>query len=592
MNSLQYLFGPVDDDYSRENLASLRASGECRTFGWSGGDVRIRSNGCVGEIPAQLLADWRPDFVVLCLGYTHIPAALWNLPIPLVGLAPDWHLLWHRYRFAIPRCDLIFTDSTGVARLGRAGYENVVRGNLFGCGRSFLERRCTERARDIDVLFVGSIHPAEQRERLPWLARLALGLGGRWRVAVRSDVRGAAYRNLLARARIVFNRSVRGECNLRTFEAAAAGALLFQEAQNREVRRFFRDRRECVFYTDLNLERLISYYLEHEDERRQLAGAAQRRVAELGFPALWSEMLGQIRGRTDALRRRACRRARRRIDPRRELLGRSWESLGCHTRPDRRSDPEPSLIADLTRAIATEPNSGQWHNALGLALARSLQRRGCFTARQIAGVVPYFQRSVQADPSCALFRLNLAEALRACGRDWAAVEQARLALQALATSPKVDRESLDAGHFPPAYDFFRVEWERAAWRHAGSAAGERRSKRRLLEWRLHALLGDLTGDISHYHHAVALRPDLWTTQADLGRTLMRSGQSAAAVLHLRRALDGNPLDATLRRELGDALCAAGDHVGRHAVTTEGRALERSARRLATPRVSYTYDGRP
>src|SRR5205807_214149 len=39
---------------------------------------------------------------------------------------------------------------------------------------------------------------------------------------------GDEYRKLLSRARIVFNRSIRGECNKRVFEAAATGALLFQ----------------------------------------------------------------------------------------------------------------------------------------------------------------------------------------------------------------------------------------------------------------------------------------------------------------------------------------------------------------------------
>jgi hypothetical protein len=43
----------------------------------------------------------------------------------------------------------------------------------------------------------------------------------------------------LQRVKIVLNRGVRGECNLRAFEAAAAGALLFQEAGNREAPEFF-----------------------------------------------------------------------------------------------------------------------------------------------------------------------------------------------------------------------------------------------------------------------------------------------------------------------------------------------------------------
>src|SRR5438105_3552369 len=111
--------------------------------------------------------------------------------------------------------------------------------------------------------------PAVQRERLAWLPRLAR-LADRYRVAIHADVFGEDYRALLRRARIVFNRAVRGECNQRTFEAAACGALLFQEAGNREVPAYFADRRECVCYTEHDLEELLAHYLDHEDERAAL----------------------------------------------------------------------------------------------------------------------------------------------------------------------------------------------------------------------------------------------------------------------------------------------------------------------------------
>jgi hypothetical protein len=132
----------------------------------------------------------------------------------------------------------------------------------------------------------GNLDVAVQRERLDWVARLAR-LGERRRVAIHSHVYGEEYRKLLGRARIVFNRSIRCECNRRTFEAAAAGALLFQEAGNREVPRYFRDRQECVYYTADNLETLLDYYLEHEDEQQAIALAGRalpRRIMPSAAP--------------------------------------------------------------------------------------------------------------------------------------------------------------------------------------------------------------------------------------------------------------------------------------------------------------------
>lgn len=45
-----------------------------------------------------------------------------------------------------------------------------------------------------------------------------------------------------------------------------------------EIEQYFRDRQECVLYDD-NLERLLDYYLDHEDERVAIAKAAQERVS-------------------------------------------------------------------------------------------------------------------------------------------------------------------------------------------------------------------------------------------------------------------------------------------------------------------------
>ena len=61
----------------------------------------------------------------------------------------------------------------------------------------------------------------------------------------------------------------------RAAEALAAGALLFQDAGNREVFDFLEDGKECVAYTVDNLIPLAQHYLAHEDERRSIAEAGR-----------------------------------------------------------------------------------------------------------------------------------------------------------------------------------------------------------------------------------------------------------------------------------------------------------------------------
>ncbi len=97
-----------------------------------------------------------------------------------------------------------------------------------------------------------------------------------------------------------------------------------------------------------------------------------------------------------------------------------------------------------------------------------------------------------------------------------------------------------SAHFPPGFDLFRVEWERAAWQHAGQSNAEAFAKLKLIRWRLHLLLGELTGDVHHYFEAVIARPDLSPSQAALGCALGRSGRFADAVDHLRHAVGGHP----------------------------------------------------
>src|SRR5262249_52849884 len=174
-----------------------------------------------------------------------------------------------------------------------------------------------------------------------------------------------------------------------------------------------------------------------------------------------------------------------------ELLGRTWQLLSSHDRND------PTLVADLEAALAGEPRSAALHNALGLAVTLMQPRQEGLTPATAQQAAAHFRRAWECDPSFLVAGLNLAEALACTPQRPEAVEQVRRALTLLDRQPSLDALALDAGHFPPVFDHFRVEWDRAAWAHAGDPPAEALAKRNLLRWRLHLLLAELTGDLAH-----------------------------------------------------------------------------------------------
>jgi hypothetical protein len=134
--------------------------------------------------------------------------------------------------------------------------------------------------RHIDIGFAGNLNPAVQRERAPWIERVRRladrGVG----VDVRSGIVGEAYGRFLNRCRIGWNRSIRGEMNLRAFEIPACGALLLMERENLEVKDFFVPDEECVLYGDSDFESIVEELLVDRARCERIATAGHRRVQE------------------------------------------------------------------------------------------------------------------------------------------------------------------------------------------------------------------------------------------------------------------------------------------------------------------------
>jgi tetratricopeptide (TPR) repeat protein len=467
---------------------------------------------------------------------------------------PDGFARWHRYRALLPRCDRVVCAGDDAARLRRLGYDCIHVPSRWNETLPQVEDAVTASPRDVDVLFAGDVHAARQRQRLPWLGRLAR-LSPRRRVHFHTTATEPD-EALLRRARLWFHRGG-GAVGLQRLERAAAlGAAPLLSADDAAVDSYWRHGYNCLRYTADNLEALVEHYLDHEEQRLQVARAAAATVAAPGF---WSELFAVLQRDRDLLAQRAA--GRHAWDAQHELLARAWQAL------ETAGVADATLTADLDAACVHAAEPAPLRLALGLATAA----RG-----EHAAAATHFQQAAEAEPPHVLAGLYFAEALARAGRGQDAVAQARRTLALLDGWEQGELPFLDAPPYPPGGDVFAVEWERAAWDHAGAVEDERRAKQTLLRWRLHGLLARQTGDLTQRYEAALAHPDLPATRATLGSALRQADRHLDAAHHLRQALAANPFDAAAARLLYDTLNLLGQEAERQRLAAARRLLHQVA----------------
>jgi glycosyltransferase involved in cell wall biosynthesis/Flp pilus assembly protein TadD len=553
------LVGPVSRRFADRHLLPFRRAGQCLAFGPGGPDLVVRWGDSWEDVGRRLPAGWQPDFILLCLAYSRTPPGLASAPVPVIGHAPDWPLLWHALRRQAAWCDRVWTDPAGAGRLAAAGCGHARAVLPFGLAAGPDDE---PPGRDVDLLCVGNFNPAIHRDRWPWLARLAR-LGDRRKVVVHEDVDADRCRPLLRRARIVFQHSLHRAWDGLTPAVLAAGALLFRDATGGEPLPGLVAGREYVAYTADDLESLLKRYLADESARQEIAAAGRARAGEFRTDRLWPRAVAGLDAVWDELAELARRRAAAPRCPHQDLITRAWQAVGAAPGTD-----DADLVRELGAAVERTPEWAEGCNALGVLLGRGAGADG----EQAAAL---FARAWSGSDRHAPAGLHLVEALARLGRREKALRPGRALLASLRQDGALPAAVLDAVPAPPGFDVFRVEWERAAWQHAGQADAEVAAKRDLLLYRLHLALAGLAGDPAHRHEALGVRPDLPMAAAALGRQLARAGRYEEAAPHLERALAAAPFDAGLARQLFETLGRTGRGADQERLAAERRLLARA-----------------
>ncbi|MEO6028872.1 MAG: glycosyltransferase [Candidatus Binatia bacterium] len=231
-------------------------------------DARVLYRECAPDAEAFFMADK--------LGRQTLAYGVEDLPIPRIYWAIDVHVnfFWQRHYAAL--FDLVLAAQKDYVPLFEA--EGIpARWLPWGIDPTLF--RDPGLARTIDIAFVGVVD-ANRPKRAAALAELrrrfdvvTLGEDPTRRLAESEMAR------VFASAKIVFNESVMGDVNFRTFEAMACGALLLTERTGNGLEDLFTSGEHLAAYGPENLLQQAGHFLAAPAERERIARAGAEAVA-------------------------------------------------------------------------------------------------------------------------------------------------------------------------------------------------------------------------------------------------------------------------------------------------------------------------
>lgn len=519
----------------------------------SGYDVRtLGAEGCglaydhagKGVKDLALPAGWQPDVVIwLFPEFFPPPPDLELLGAPIVAVFGDWNLGFNPDRANFDRFAWVFTDRLGTHIFRQFGHHRVEEWLTYSVF-AHAHPHWPDEERVHDVSFAGNLEAAVQGERNRWLCRLAQ-LSDRYDVVIASGVLGDAYTRLLNRSKIVFNRTIRNEFNMRCYEALAAKALLFVEEENIEAPDLLEDRVHCVYYNDSNLERLISHYLENPAERLAIADAGHRKWRELTHHTTFPALLSRIEGlwRSGKLQ-----------------MGRSSPYAAAQYYFNSRL---PETLVRATELAHVAEGQGQKRQALELLVlmgADDAARSG--DVGQAEQVERACRAWLELVPQAPVARYHLAESLRLQGRIGEAVAIVEQLVDAL-TGRGLLAHLRTANLIHCAFTPLRTAWERVTFLAMGDLQLLAESRRDLLLGAALARLGRLLKE-EHPERALALWEqalERWPSQPDVRKELAEHywtrGEQERAIHHQQLVFAETPFHVEEGGRLANWLMQAG-----------------------------------
>lgn len=403
----------------------------------------------IHQILKELPDGFRPDAIVCwSADYQGIPGLIEEADALTVIQVNDYHLAFSYLQPHLRRFDAIWTDALGVQLLSRGGFRRFVQSPLYSYGADVPEIEMP--AKDLDLVFVGGMNHAVHQERSFWLRRIAR-LADKHKVLVAGGIFGKAYFETLARGKIVFNQSVRGEMNMRCFEAPMLGCLPTIERGNLETFRYFPDGEAHVAYDERDFEEKIDYYLARPQERERIVANARAIAARM--------LREQVFQLVEELER---------LGPS-DKLSRSWHSSkperqlvasACNTLYSWAPETEELASEMLCHALEVAPEDAEALCALGFqSLLQAGRLEGAARHAKILEASDWFARSLKANEAYLPALISLG-GLALEMQKWKEGERHFRKCRDLTRGENLSLGLFQGLYYPIRFDYFRMARER------------------------------------------------------------------------------------------------------------------------------------
>jgi len=193
-----------------------------------------------------------------------------KINIPKIFYAIDSHLTLNFHRNIIHDFDIVFAAQKDYIPKLKEIKEEVFWLPL-ACDTAVHKKY--EIPRLFDIGFVGSMD-SKYTQRVSLLKKLS----DKYDVLA-TNVKYTDMAKIYSQSRIGFNKSLKGDLNMRVFEVMSCGTMLLTDRINNGMEELFKNKKHLVLYNDENeMLELVEYYLDNEEERERIAREGQREV--------------------------------------------------------------------------------------------------------------------------------------------------------------------------------------------------------------------------------------------------------------------------------------------------------------------------